>query len=173
MRDLRDAMVGVWDESRKYRISDEVHVIEVQVLSRLKRDGLIQWFDEQSNSSTKKLTVLETCNWFRRHDSIRNQFAMTVGKRLASESMVSTNRSTILNHQRTTNWSEREYAMLYQKVTEMESFISDRCFNMKDDEYYYVDYLKIQDKNEHREQLEKAEDRVRSGKSIVYSSSFS
>lgn len=36
MRDLRDAMVSVWDESRKYRVSDEVHVVEVQILSRYK-----------------------------------------------------------------------------------------------------------------------------------------
>lgn len=157
-------------------------------MSRLKRDGLIQWYDQPSSiysgQKPRNLTVLETCNWFRRHDSIRNQFAMTVGKRLASESMVSTNRSTILNHQRTTNWSEREYAMLYQKVSEMESFISDHCSlgrrfglsiefgkdnDKNDDDVYYIDYLQLQNRNEHREQLRNAEERVKSGKSVVYS----
>lgn len=45
MKDIRDAMVEILSESKKFRISDEVHMTEVQVLSRLKRDGLIDWFD--------------------------------------------------------------------------------------------------------------------------------
>jgi hypothetical protein len=51
MKDIRDAMVEILSESKKFRISDEVHMTEVQVLSRLKRDGLIDWFDSSGKKS--------------------------------------------------------------------------------------------------------------------------
>lgn len=56
MKDVRDAMVDIWRQSSKFRVSDEVHMVEIQVLRRLKSDGLIGWFDEPNGSG---LTTLE------------------------------------------------------------------------------------------------------------------
>lgn len=117
-------MVNIWSESRKHRVTDVVHMIEVQTLNRLKRDGLIQWFDEPGNTV---LSVLEICNWFRRDDCIRNQFALVVGRRMVSESLVSTNNANIMSHQRTASWAEHEYMFLHKKVSEMSSIIEDKC----------------------------------------------
>jgi hypothetical protein len=33
MKDVRDAMVDVWRQSSRFRVSDEVHMVEIQVFS--------------------------------------------------------------------------------------------------------------------------------------------
>jgi hypothetical protein len=63
MKDVRNAMVEIWTESASFRVSDTVHMVEVQILQRLKRDGLISWFDEPGSGTF--LETLEVCNWFR------------------------------------------------------------------------------------------------------------
>jgi hypothetical protein len=58
---------------------------------------------------------------------------MTVGRRIATESLVSTHNSGIMAHQRTVSWSEREYMALHQKVSDMSSEISKNCALSKEE----------------------------------------
>mmetsp|Transcript_66441 Transcript_66441/g.163800 ORF Transcript_66441/g.163800 Transcript_66441/m.163800 type:complete len:707 (+) Transcript_66441:129-2249(+) len=160
MRDVRDAMVEVWTESRTFRVSDEVHMVEVQVLQRLKRDGLIAWFDSPSGT---KLSTLHVCNWFRRHESVRDQFATTVGKRMATESLVATHNQSIMSHQRTVNWAEREYMALHQKVCDLGPDIASSCCvadeaeaDIRKLEVEYHDYAGLLHGNAHRDRGEAA-----------------
>lgn len=68
LKDMKVAITDVWSQSRRFRVSDEVHMVELEVLHRLKRDGLVQWFEDPEAT---KLTHLEICNWFRRNDLTR------------------------------------------------------------------------------------------------------
>jgi hypothetical protein len=154
MKDVRDAMVDVWRQSSRFRVSDEAHMVELQVLRRLKSDGLIGWFDEPGGTA---LTTLEVCAWFRRTNWIRDQFATTVGKRMMTEAMVVTHNGNIMSHQRTANWAEREYMLLYAAVVGRESQIDAACRLSEAEakaargQPEYVDYLDQLNKNPHRE----------------------
>lgn len=69
LKDMKTAITDVWMQSRRYRVSDEVHMVELEILHRLKRDGLVQWFEEPGGTG---LTHLEICSWFRRSDLTRH-----------------------------------------------------------------------------------------------------
>lgn len=145
MKEIRDAMVDIWHESRMYRVTPEVHTVEIQVLHRLKQDREIPWFDSGTDQTCLK--VLEVCNWFRRSDLVRSHFAAAVGRRLASEGLVVTSNSSIMNHKRMTSWAEREYLALYSRVCEIRGEIQEACVTQdtkRAQEAMFVDYLGLQ-----------------------------
>jgi hypothetical protein len=43
----KKVMKEIWEASKDYRISDRVHMTEVQVLQRLKVDGVFRWIDRE------------------------------------------------------------------------------------------------------------------------------
>jgi hypothetical protein len=45
VRDVKRYMKEIWEESKSYRISDQVHMTEIQVLQRLKADRVFEWLD--------------------------------------------------------------------------------------------------------------------------------
>ena len=38
-------MKEIWEQSKEYRVSDRVHMTEVQILQRLRSDGIFPWID--------------------------------------------------------------------------------------------------------------------------------
>lgn len=68
MKHMKNAIIDIWMESQNFRISDEVHMIEVEVLHRLKADGLLSWLEDGTQT---KLTMLQVCFWFRRTPNFR------------------------------------------------------------------------------------------------------
>jgi hypothetical protein len=74
VRDIKRYMKEIWEESKMYRISDRVHMVEVQLLQRLRADGVFEWFDNEgllaSSSSSKgdksRAQNLHVCFFMRR-----------------------------------------------------------------------------------------------------------
>jgi hypothetical protein len=71
VRDIKRYMKEIWEESKMYRISDRVHMVEVQILQRLKADGVFQWFDSEGQGPTTGGTApraqnLHVCFFMRR-----------------------------------------------------------------------------------------------------------
>lgn len=133
-------------ESKSYRISDTVRMTEMQVLGRLCRDGVLPQFDDTDLITRKKLDPLHICFLFRRHEVLRNQFALTVGRRMMTErAVVSGGKNSIMEHHRTVQWSEKEYIALLQLVQDNASLVGRLVdsYNHEKPEYYFLDYVKM------------------------------
>ena len=80
-----------------------------------------------------------------RHELLRNQFASTVGKRLASERMVTVGKQNIMDHHRTTRWAENEYIAMLQLVQNNSSLIASAIdnFDAENPTVYFVDYVEM------------------------------
>lgn len=131
IKDTKRIMKEIWEASKDYRISDRVHMVEVQVLQRLKADGVFPYVDVPSSSSRGSLRFrhgapssggsdtemalqnIHVCFYMRRKEQLRYAFASAVGKRLYTQRMGSTAaKSSIIDHHRSVNWSETEYINL-------------------------------------------------------------
>lgn len=106
IREIKTAMEDVWSQARQYRISNEVHVVELEILQRLHRDGCLDWYDDA------RVTKFELSLIMRRESTLLTPFALAVAKNLFSERLVSNTRSNIMEHHRAAAWSERAYMHL-------------------------------------------------------------
>lgn len=194
MKEVRSAMIEVWRESKRFRVSDEVHMVEVscspppshnhgqnvemrdpltiivvpspcwvkqvQVLERLCRDGMLGWLQRsRSGAGGGGLSTLQVCHWFRRSELVRAHFAMTVGKRLATEALVATSNGSIMAHQRTVSWSEREYMSLAALVQRVGGEIEAACGPSDAraaESHLFVDYAEVESTYPHRDAGERA-----------------
>lgn len=102
-----------WLLLNKYRISDVVHMAEIEIIRRLHADGAFPWMDMDDDLNLP-FTQLRMCFIMRRHPPLRYQFAAAVGKRLFSTKVVATQRAQIMEHKRAAAWAEQEYAALYR-----------------------------------------------------------
>ncbi len=66
VRDIKRHMKEIWEESKSYRISDRVHMTEVQILQRLKMDGVFEWLDAELDGGKSKAQNLHICFFMRR-----------------------------------------------------------------------------------------------------------
>lgn len=66
VKDIKRVMKEIWEESKSYRISDTVHMVEKQVLGRLCRDGVLPQYEDTDLVMKKKLDPLQLCFLFRR-----------------------------------------------------------------------------------------------------------
>ncbi len=48
-------MKEIWESSKEYRISDKVHMTEMQVLHRLKNDGIFPYIDRPAKDAGSNL----------------------------------------------------------------------------------------------------------------------
>ena len=84
---------------------------------------------------------------FRRNEALRYAFAAAVAKRLFSERMTSTNKTSIIEHHRSVGWAEKEYINLMNVVQANASLLHNFLGNNppKDWEknYLFEDYSKM------------------------------
>lgn len=71
-----------WLVLNKFRVSDQVHMVETEILRRLHQDGAFRWLAPPWTED--HMTQLRLCFIMRRTTAIRYQFAAAVGKRLFS-----------------------------------------------------------------------------------------
>lgn len=146
VKDIKRVMKEIWEESKSYRISDTVHMTEMQVLGRLCRDGVLPQFEDPDLIMNKKLDPLHICFLFRRHEVLRNQFAATVGRRMMTErAVVASGKSNIMEHHRTVQWAEKEYIAMVQLVQNNSGIIDDLIgkYDHVNPGYYFLDYVKM------------------------------
>lgn len=74
IKETKRLMKEIWEESKSYRISDRVHMTEIQVLQRLKNDGVFPWLDRNprdsrfaSNGGGMRMENLHLCFFMRRY----------------------------------------------------------------------------------------------------------
>lgn len=67
VKDVKRHMKEIWEESKTYRISDRVHMTEIQILQRLKADGVFEWLDSESALQEKGMQNLHMCFFMRRY----------------------------------------------------------------------------------------------------------
>lgn len=82
MHDAKKILEKEWIHLNKYRISDQVHMVETEILRRLHQDGAFPWLTNSNRNIP--LTQLRLSFIMRRTPAIRYQFAAAVGKRLFS-----------------------------------------------------------------------------------------
>lgn len=127
IKSVKRALKDIWEESRTFRISNEIHMIECMVLHRLKADGVFPWIETSTTISTNtsnSISMLKACFLLRRDKLLRYQFAAVVGKRAISERLISSSRNSIINHHRTVNWAEQEYAGFRSLVAEKRAYVA-------------------------------------------------
>lgn len=110
LKALKTEIESSWAARDRYRVSDQVHMVEVELLRRLHRDGAFPHFQRLQGSHE---LVLRACFLMRRHPDLRYPFSSAVGKRLFSSKIVATQRAQIMEHKRSSAWAEQEYASLY------------------------------------------------------------
>lgn len=59
-------MKEIWEEAKTYRISDKVHMLEIQILQRLRGDGVFPWLDNNKEIVDKKIQNMHVCFYMRR-----------------------------------------------------------------------------------------------------------
>lgn len=115
VKEAKKIMKEVWEKSKSYRISDKVHMIEVELLQRLKRDDAFPWIDGHDKA---KISTMHACFFLRRHEHFRYAFAAAVGKRFYTERLSGLQKGNIIDHQRSVQWAETEYATLYNLIND-------------------------------------------------------
>jgi hypothetical protein len=146
VKDIKRVMKEIWEESKSYRISDTVHMTEMQVLRRLCRDGVLPQFEDADLIMQRKMDPLHVCFLFRRHEVLRNQFAATVGRRMMTErAVVASGKSNIMEHHRTVQWSENEYIAMLQLVQSNASLIDNliRAYDHAKPGPFFLDYVQM------------------------------
>ena len=66
VQDAKKHMKDVWEHSKTFRISDKIHMTEVQILHRLRNDGMFQWLDNNKGMVSKGIQNLHVCFYMRR-----------------------------------------------------------------------------------------------------------
>jgi hypothetical protein len=97
-------MKHVWTDAMNLGVSNEVFMVEVEVIQRLVLDQAI---------SLQGLDLAHVARGLRRSSVFKYQFAQTVGKRMLTERLISRGRTSIIEHHRSVNWGEREYKAMY------------------------------------------------------------
>lgn len=138
----KQLMKDVWDQSKEFRISDRVHMTEMQVLDRLATDGIFPYLNRSDPSAwygsarqhgqagnggddgDMVLENMHACFYMRRKPEFRYAFAAAVGKRQFSERIASTNKAAIIEHHRSVQWSEGEYVKLVAVVQQHASLLA-------------------------------------------------
>lgn len=121
IKKVKSQMKHVWSDAQNFGVSNEVFMVEVEVVHRLLTDraltrppaggGVSHW--------------IEDCiRFMRRDDRIRYQFASCVGKRILTERVISRGRTSIIEHHRSVSWGEREYKALYTLVVSLKSAVA-------------------------------------------------
>jgi hypothetical protein len=134
IKDTKRIMKEIWEASKDYRVSDRVHMVEMQVLQRLKADGVFPYVNAVDGVDTlglnpqgdrKRVSNTQACFYMRRNEQLRYAFASAVGKRFYTQRMGSTAaKSSIIDHHRSVNWSEVEYANLLGVVRANEGMLA-------------------------------------------------
>lgn len=117
-------------------------MVESMIIDRLHRDGAFPWIG--------RLSKLHLCFLLRRHEQFRYTFASAVGKRMASERLMSSSRASIIEHHRSASWAEREYLGLYNFMNENASVFESALRTPKDD-YMLCDYTDMEKKDDQRQ----------------------
>lgn len=148
-------MKEIWEESKEYRISDRIHMVEIEILQRLKNDGVFPYMDRpaprQQKPGVQPMQNMHVCffmrRWvpssfasfkqvshsftrartrLRRHPEMRYAFASAVGKRFLSSRIGGNHKSAIIDHHRSVQWAEIEYASLLALVREKRSLLQSK-----------------------------------------------
>jgi hypothetical protein len=114
VRKVKDQMKYVWSDALNYGISNEVFMVEVQVMHRLSLDRALKLPENRLENSIR---------FMRRDAMLKYQFASCVGKRMLCERVIARGRTSIIEHHRSVSWAEREYKALYTLVTDKKSYI--------------------------------------------------
>lgn len=141
---------------------------ELEILHRLKRDGMLDWFEDPTKT---KLTSLEACIWFRRNDIFRASFASTVGRRMLSTRQVTSSQGargssgSKIAHQRSVNWAEAEYAALLELVCTHSNLVDKECKRLDDrsgweKDVRYFNYAALGVRDRHADAVRRAKDSV-------------
>ncbi len=142
-------MKEIWEQSKSFRISDKVHMTEVQILQRLKADGVCRWVDNvalMSGEENKNFRIenLHICFYMRRSPIFRYAFAAAVGKRHHSERMSSTGKTSIIEHHRSVQWAEKEYATLYGILEQNQHIVQKELVETSSDtDPMFLDYCRL------------------------------
>lgn len=120
LKTIKQQMREIWHDSQNFGVSNEVFMVEVEVIHRLISDGLLSFLQ---SGRFKGLTVESLIRFMRRDEKFRYQFASTVGKRMLSERIISRGRTSIIEHHRSVNWGEREYVALHRMVCDESSYM--------------------------------------------------
>jgi hypothetical protein len=120
-------MKHVWNDAQNYGVSQEVFMVEVEVVHRLMLDGVL----------LLNQNVPNFIRYMRRDDVLKYQFAQTVGKRMLTERLISRGRTSIIEHHRSVAWGEREYKALYVLISSRKSIIQESVKNN------YPDFQKV------------------------------
>ena len=95
IKEIKKIMKNAWEESKEFRITNEVHMVEVEIMHRLSRDGAFHWLEDAScmnYSHEVKVDTFILAFIMRRDPLLRYQFAAAVGKRFITQRIVSTGR---------------------------------------------------------------------------------
>jgi hypothetical protein len=52
VKEAKKIMKEMWEKTKSYRVSDKVHMMEIQILQRMKQDGCFPWINDPSICST-------------------------------------------------------------------------------------------------------------------------
>lgn len=115
IRSIAAAMDEVWESSETFKVTDVVHMVEMEIMRRLQADGVFPFLRE---TMQKGIYDYSLCFLMRRHPVFRYQFAQAVGKRFLSGRIVAGQRAQLVEHHRTAQWAEQEYAALHRLLTE-------------------------------------------------------
>lgn len=69
VKETKRLMKEIWEQSKDYRISDRVHMTEVEILQRLQADGVFPWLDRRRDhtaAGSRPLENLHICLFMRR-----------------------------------------------------------------------------------------------------------
>jgi hypothetical protein len=104
---IQEELRGVWDGCVHHMVSYQVHMVELELIRRLRVDRCIPPPSRQGDDQD-----VELCGYLRRDDTTRFQFAQAVGKRLISLRNVTNQRATPVEHRRAARWAEQDYVRL-------------------------------------------------------------
>jgi hypothetical protein len=102
------------------------------------------WVHFYTHTHTHAHTYTNTHTYTRRSLLFRYAFAAAVGKRYYSERIISSSKSTIIEHHRSVQWAEKEYVTLYTLVRQNQSTLR-KAFVEDFDEgkELFADYCKM------------------------------
>jgi hypothetical protein len=103
VRKVKDQMKHVWNDAQNFGVSNEVLMVEVEVIQRLVLDRLLP----------APAQIENTIRFLRRSSLLKHHFASCVGKRMLTERLISRGRTSIIEHHRSVAWGEREYKAFY------------------------------------------------------------
>jgi hypothetical protein len=69
VKNVKRYMKEIWEQSKSFRVSDRVHMTEVQILQRLRNDGVFRWIDSSDElrvGGVHKPENLHVCFYMRR-----------------------------------------------------------------------------------------------------------